>query len=214
MSLPGALSAAASDFYRQSWRLMVLNALLGALLVIVTLAALASRAALVLFVLVGPFAVALMHCSVTLAETGDLRFAEGLVGLRRYWRRGLALAGLAVASIALGVLAVPFYAGLGAWGWPLAALTLYVVLVSLLVQLALWPLAVVERERPFVDVLRQATRLVVGRPLGFVGLAAALLAVNAVGVAAALLPFLTLTIAFSFLAAAHFALPADSLREA
>ena len=214
MSLPGALSAAASDFYRQSWRLAVLNALLGGLLVIVVLAALASRPAIVLFVLVGPFAGALMHCSVTLAETGDLRFAEALVGLRRYWRRGLALAALAAASVVLGLVTVPFYAGLGIWGWPLAALTLYVVLVSLLVQLALWPLAVAERERPFGDVLRQATQLVFGRPVGFIGLAAALLAVNAVGVAAALLPFLTLTIAFSFLAAAHFALPADSLREA
>jgi hypothetical protein len=39
-----------------------------------------------------------------------------------------------------------------------------------------------------------------------VGLAVALLVVNAVGLAAALLPFLTLTIAFSFLALAHFAL--------
>jgi hypothetical protein len=206
MSLPGALTAAALDFYRQSWRLVALNALLGALLVAVALAVLAVRPALVLVVLVGPFACALMHCALTVTETGDLRFAEALVGLRRHWRRGLALAALAAATVLLGLVAVPFYASVGTWGWPLAALTLYLVVASLIVQLALWPLAVAERERSFAEVLREAVRVVAGRPLGFVGLAAALFLVNAIGLAAALLPFLTLTIAFSFLALAHFAL--------
>jgi hypothetical protein len=206
MSLPGALAAAASDFYRQSWRLVALNALLGALLVAVALAVLAVRPALVLVLLVGPFACALMHCALTVTETGDLRFSEALVGLRRHWRRGLALAALAAATVLLGLVAVPFYASVGTWGWPLAALTLYLVVASLIVQLALWPLAVAERERPFAEVLQEAVRVVAGRPLGFVGLAAALFLVNAIGLAAALLPFLTLTIAFSFLALAHFAL--------
>jgi hypothetical protein len=214
MSLPRALSAAASDFYRQSWRLVVLNALLGALLVAVALAGLAARPALVLFVFLGPFACALMHCSVTIAETGDLRFSEALVGLRRYWRRGLALASVTAATILIGLVAVRFYGSLGTWSWPLAALTLYLVLAFLVVQLALWPLAVAERERAFGQVVGDAARLVAGRPGGFLGLGMALLVVNAIGVAAALLPFLTLTIAFSFLAAAHFALPAHSLREA
>jgi hypothetical protein len=56
--------------------------------------------------------------------------------------------------------------------------------------------------------------LVVGRrPWGFAGLALALLLVNAIGVVAAILPFLTLTIAYSFLVAAHFALPKNPARE-
>jgi hypothetical protein len=206
MTLARALSAAASDFYRQSWRLALLNALLGALLVVVALAVLALRPALVLLVFVGPFACALMHCALTVTETGDLRFSEALVGLRTHWRRGLALAALATATLLLGLIAVPFYAGMGTWAWPLAALTLYLVLSSLIVQLALWPLAVAERDRTFADVLRHAVRAVAGRPVGFAGLALALLLVNALGLAAALLPFLTLTIAFSFLVVAHFAL--------
>ena len=37
--------------------------------------------------------------------------------------------------------------------------------------------------------------------------------VNLAGVAAALIPFLTLTIAYSFLAAAHFALPREPVPE-
>jgi hypothetical protein len=40
------------------------------------------------------------------------------------------------------------------------------------------------------------------------------LLVNVVGVAAAVLPFLTLTISYSFLVSAHFALPKNPAREA
>ena len=113
----------------------------------------------------------------------------------------------------LGAIAVPFYARAGVWAWPLAALTVYVLLMFLLFQLALWPLAIYEAARPFRDVLRDAALVVGRRPLGFAGLAFALLVVNALGVVAAILPFLTLTIAYSFLVAAHFALPKNPARE-
>jgi hypothetical protein len=80
-------------------------------------------------------------------------------------------------------------------------------------QLALWPLAVFEVGRPLRAVTRDAALAVVRRPLGFLGLALALLLVNVVGVAAAVLPFLTLTISYSFLVSAHFALPKNPARE-
>jgi hypothetical protein len=51
------------------------------------------------------------------------------------------------------------------------------------------------------------------RPRAAFGLAFALTLVNLAGLAAALMPFLTLTIAYSFLAAAHFALPPRPLLE-
>jgi len=79
--------------------------------------------------------------------------------------------------------------------------------------LALWPLAVFEEARPFRAVVRDAALVVGRRPLGFAGLALALLFVNVIGVAAAILPFLTLTIAYSFLVSAHFALPKNPARE-
>jgi hypothetical protein len=213
MSLSAALAAAASDFYRQSWRLALLNTLLGAMLVAVALATLAVRPAIVLVVLVGPFACALMHCSVTVAETGELSFGEAIVAPRRYWWRGLGLAGLASATLVLGLVAVRFYLSLGTWGWPVALLTIYLVVAFLVVQVALWPLAVVKSDESLWDVLLEATRAVLGRPLGFFGLALAILLVNLIGLAAAVLPFLTLTMAFSFLAVAHFALPVDHTRE-
>jgi hypothetical protein len=214
MSLRAAFLAAAADFYHQLWRLAALNTLFGAILVSVALAAVALRPAVLLIVLVGPFAAALMHCSVTVAQTDELHLGEALVGFRRCWRRGLALAALAAGAAVLGIVAVPFYAGLGIWAWPLAALTAYLVVAFLVFQLALWPFAVLEQERSLADVFRDAARTVLRRPLGFAGLALALLLVNAVGLAAAVLPFLTLTIAFSSLASAHFSLPTNPAREA
>jgi len=213
MSLSRALGVAAADLYHQSWRLVVLNVLLGTVLVGVVLASLAVQPAIVLVVLVGPAAAAVMHCAVTLAQTEELRLSEALVGLRRHWRRGLVLGTIVALAAVLGAIAVPFYSGAGVWAWPLAALSIYVLLVFALFQLALWPLAVFEPARPFGRVVRDALVAVGRRPVGFVGLALALLVVNVVGVAAAILPFLTLTIAYSFLVSAHFALPKNPARE-
>jgi hypothetical protein len=213
MSLGRALGTAATDLYHQSWRLIVLNALLAAVLVGVLLASVAIRPALLLLVFLGPVAAAVMHCTVTLAQTEELRLSEVVVGLRRHWRRGLVLGVLVAAAAILGAIAVPFYSRAGAWAWPLAALSVYVLLAFALFQLALWPLAVFEDARPLRAVVRDAVFVVGRRPWGFVGLALALLLVNAIGVAAAVLPFLTLTIAYSFLVSAHFALPKNPARE-
>jgi hypothetical protein len=213
LSLPRALGVAAADLYHQSWRLVVLNTLLAAVLVGVVLASLAIRPAILLVVLLGPAAAAVMHCTVTLAQTEELRLSEAVVGLRRHWRRGLALGALIAAAAILGAIAVPFYSSAGTWAWPLAALSIYVLLVFALFQLALWPLAVFEDARPFRAVVREAALVVGRRPWGFAGLALALLLVNIIGVAAAILPFLTLTIAYSFLVSAHFALPQNPARE-
>lgn len=213
MSLSRALGVAAADLYHQSWRLIVLNTSLGVVTVGVVLASLAIRPAVLLVILLGPAAAAVMHCTVTLAQTEELRLSEAIVGLRRHWRRGLALGVLLAVAAILGAIAVPFYSSAGTWAWPLAALSLYVLLIFALIQLALWPLAVFEDARPFRAVVRDAALVVGRRPWGFAGLALALLVVNAIGVAAAILPFLTLTIAYSFLVSAHFALPKNPARE-
>jgi hypothetical protein len=208
-----ALGVAAADLYHQSWRLVLLNVVFGAVVILIILATLASPLAVALVVLVGPAALTVMHCAVTLAQTEDLRLTEAVTGLRRHWRRGLVLGALVTAAAVFGAFAVPFYGSLGRWAWPLAALSIYILLVFFLVQLALWPLAVFEATRPLRDVAREAGLNVVRRPLGFAGLGLALLVVNALGVAAAILPFLSLTIAYSFLVAAHYALPKNPARE-
>jgi hypothetical protein len=213
MRLRTALGVAAADLYHQSWRLVVLNALFGAVVLSVVLASISMRAGLALLVLVGPAAVTVMHCAVTLAQTEDLRLAEAARGLRQHWRRGLLLGALVALAGLLGASAVPFYARAGTWAWPLAVLSVYLLVLFLVFQLALWPLAVYEATRPFRVVLRDAAFVVGRRPFGFAGLAVAVLLVNAIGLAAAILPFLTLTIAYSFLVAAHFALPKNPARD-
>jgi hypothetical protein len=214
LSLGRALGVAAADLYHQAWRLVILNTLLALGLVLVVLASIAVRPALLLAILAGPAIAALMHCAVTLAQTEDLRLGEALTGLRRLWRRGLVLGILLAFAVGIGALAVPFYARAGTWAWPLAAVCVYLLLMFGVFQLALWPLAVFEPGRPLGAVARDAAFVVARRPLGFVGLAVALLVVNVIGVAAAILPFLTLTIAYSFLVSAHFALPENPAREA
>ena len=77
MSLRRALAAAAADLYHQAWRLLMLNTLLGVTLVAVALSSLMFRPAIVLAVLLGPVAAAVMHCIVTLAQTADLKLEIG-----------------------------------------------------------------------------------------------------------------------------------------
>jgi hypothetical protein len=214
MSLRRAFGVAAVDLYHQAWRLIILNTLLGAAFLLVVFASIAVRGAVVFAILIGPAIAAVMHCAVTLAQTEDLRLAEALTGLRRHWRRGLVL-GLALAvAVGLGALAVPFYAHAGRWAWPLAAACVYLLLLFGVFQLALWPLVVFESGRPLRAIARDAAFTVTRRPLGFLGLGLTLVLLNVLGVAAAILPFLTLTIAYSFLVSAHFALPKNPAREA
>ena len=93
---------------------------------------------------VGPVLAAVMHCVVTLSQTEDLRLAELQNGLRRHWRQGIVLGAALAVAVAAGAVVVPFYARAGTWAWPLAGLSLYLLLMFGVFQLALWPLAVFE----------------------------------------------------------------------
>jgi len=214
MSIRSALRTAFVDFYRQSWRLCVLNAALSGVVVVLLVVGRYAPSALLLLALLGPLLAALMHCAVTLAQTEDLRLAEAITGLRLHWRRGLVLWLLAVVVVGAGVAAVLSYGRAGVWAWPLALLTLYLLAAFAVLQLALWPLAVFERERDLRGVISDAARQLVRRPVGFAALALVLALLNLLGAAAALAPLLTLTVAYSFLAAAHFTLPRNPIREA
>ena len=85
--------------------------------------------------------------------------------------------------------------------------TVYVLLLLGIYQIILWTLAIAEPSRPLRVVAVEAAALGAARPGSTLLLGLALLLVNLGGVAAALMPFLTLTIAYSFIAVAHFALP-------
>lgn len=214
MSVGRALRLSLVDFYHHSWRLLILNTLLSAVLIAVLIVALFAPLALVLVLLLGPLAAALMHCAVTLAQTDDLTLRDAATGLRLHWRRGLVLAALSGFVAILGFVSIAFYGRAGVVAWPLGAAVLYLLLGFYVLQLHLWPLAIFEHDRPLTGVLRAAFFGVFRRPAASVGFGLALLLVNTLGFAAAILPFLTLTIAYSFLAAAHFALPPGPMREA
>jgi hypothetical protein len=207
MTARDALWLALRDFYENSWRLVLVNTALGVVLVVTMLAAFAFPLAAFLVLAVGPVVAVLVHCAVTLVRTGNLFFADVWEGLRLHWRRGLWLGMLGAALLALGVLAVRFY--IGAALWPLAFLTLYVVALLVIYELVLWTLAIAEPQRGLLAVARDAGRFVAVRPGATLLLGLALFLVNAAGVAAAVMPFLTLTVAYTFLATAHFVLPRE-----
>jgi hypothetical protein len=203
MTVGAALKAALRQTYAQSWRLVVLNFALATVAFLVLYVASYTTTALLLFVAVGPFAAALMHCAVTVQQTDELRLVDGLAGLRLHWRRGLALGGLVTGVVILVAISISFYAHRA---WPVALIALYLALLFGVWQIHLWPVAVARRGDRFAEILRETGAALVRRPVASTALALALLLVNAVG-AIGILPLLTLTIAYSALAAAHFSLP-------
>jgi hypothetical protein len=211
LSVGSALRAAVVDFYHQSWRLLVFNLALSVVaLAVLYLALFVHPLYVFLAILVGPFAAALMHCAVRLAQNDELHFADAVTGLRLHWRRGLMLAATILVVVWLGVIAIRFY---GAEHWIFTVLVIDVLAVFVVVQLLAWPRAVHEHGKPLRTVFADALADFLSRPLRALGLFVVLLLVNLLGLAAGVRPLLTLTIAYSFLAAAHFALPRSPLRE-
>jgi len=204
-----ALRFATRDLFHNSWRLVPVNAALGAVLVGVGIASYAVHAALVLVVLAGPIAAALIHCAVLLVRTENIAFADAREGLRLHWRRGLQLGAAGLALVVLGAFAVRFYTRLG-FGWPLVFLTLYLLLGLGTYLAMLATVAIADPERPLRLAARDAATVGARRPGATLLLGLSLLLVNAAGVAAAVMPFLTLTVAYSFVAVAHFTLPKES----
>jgi len=204
-----ALRLAVRDVFHNSWRLVPVNAALGAVIVVVSVATIAVHAALVLAVLAGPFAVALVHCSVTLVRTGNLALADAWEGLKLHWRRGLQLGAAGTALVVLAAFTFRFYTR-STYGWPLAFVTVYLVVLLGIYAAVLATFAVAEPERPLRLAAREAAALGARRPGATLLLGLALLVVNLAGVAAAVMPFLTLTVAYSFVAVAHFVLPKET----
>jgi hypothetical protein len=201
MKVRDAMWLALRDFYANSWRLLVVNTVLWVALVASVLAALAFPLAAVLVVALGPIVAAVVHCAVTLVRTGNLELADAWSGFRLHWRRGLALAALGAAVAALGLFGIRFYTSTSLW--PLAFLTLYVLVLVSIFQLVLWTVAIAVPDRSLSGVAREAAAVVLERPGQSLVLGLGLLLVNVAGIAAAVMPFLTLTIAYTFLVTAR-----------
>jgi len=209
MTAGSSLRLAVGDLFHNSWRLVPVNAALGAVLVFTAYAALAVHALLLLAVLAGPVALALAHCSVTLVQTGNLELSDAWEGLRLHSRRGLGFGAAALVLVVLAALAVQFYTRSSA-GWPLAFVTLYLVVLLAVYGGLLATVAVAQPGRPLRVIAREAAAVGAQRPGATLLLGLALLLVNLAGIAAAVMPFLTVTVAFSFVAVAHFVLPPEA----
>jgi hypothetical protein len=209
-----ALRGALSDLYRNSWRFVLANGCLAAsVLVPVWLAIeLAAPAPLLLLVLAGPACAGLVHCAVSAVDdsvhgSGDVRAADMGHGVRRHWRRGLALGALLGLVVVAGVSAIRVYAGRGGV-WTVAAFGCgYLLAVAVLFQLVLWPAAIRLADRRLAEAFRAAAAQFAYRWSAVLRLGAVLFVVNLAG-AVAVLPLLTVTVAFSFLAAARLLAPA------
>ena len=110
----------------------------------------------------------------------------------------------------LGALAVTFYGSERHRVLPLAVLAVYVVAIAFLVLLVAWLFAIADAERGVDDALRRASSLILQSPARMLLFGAALFLVNLVG-AVTVIPILTLTIAYSFLATARLVLPPEEV---
>jgi len=205
MKPQAALRLALRDFYEHSWLLFAINAALGVALVVAVLATLATPLAVGAVALAGPLLAAVVHCAVTLQRTGNLAVADALEGLRLHWRHGVVLALAGASVLGLAVVALRFYGTSEVW--PLAFLTLYVLVLLLIYELVLWTFVIAAPARGLRRNASEAAGFVASRPVSTLALGLALVLVNIAGIAAAVMPFLTLTVAYTFLATAHFVLP-------
>jgi hypothetical protein len=213
MSAGLALRFAFRDMFQNSWKLVPVNAALGIALAAVALLTLSVPAFAVLAVLAGPLATALLHCAVVVVRDEHVALADARDGLRLHWRRGLQFGAAMVALGVAGGFALHFYTRFR-YGWPLAFLSLYLLLALALYVVVVATLAICVRERPLRLAARDAAAVAAARPGATLRLGLALLVVNAVGIAAGVMPFLTLTVAYTFVAVAHFVLPRQTPEEA
>lgn len=213
MTVRAALRSALGELYRNSWRLLVLNSAVTAVVCAVVLAANSLPPAVLIAPLVaGPMVAALVHCCVLLIREEEFVFADALRGLRLYWRRGLVLGGLFGVGLLLGLLAVSFYSTGSHRALPLAVFSAYVVAIYCMFLLIAWPLAVADEDARLTEALHTAALLLLRSPVRLLSLGAVLLLVNALG-ALTVLPILTFTLAYSFLAAGHVVLPLPTIQE-
>jgi hypothetical protein len=207
MSVGASMRAALWETYHYSLRLLALNTVLS-LVVVGTVLAVPTLplGLLAAAVVAGPVTAALVHCAVLLAAGEEITLADAVEGGRRHWRRGLALGALFGGGLMLGAVALTFYGSEPHRAWPLAALVVYLLACYCLLILVAWPLAIAQPERTIGDVVADAGRSLLRRPGRSLAFGSALLAVNIAG-AVTVMPLLTLTIAYTFLAAAHAVLP-------
>ena len=213
VSVSTSLRGALRDFYEHSWRLVALNGGLSLCVLAILAAASFWAPAVMLLLLLGPLAAALMHCAVRWCARGSSRSATPQPVSRCTGAAGSSsLHSPAWSSSPAWPVSAPTAAPRRSRGRSHScSRTCSRSSASTSSCSGRWR----SRSGRSRSVRCSATRCGRYRPPGRRARAGlALLLVNVLGALAALLPLLTLTVAYSFLAAARFALPPQPLPEA
>jgi hypothetical protein len=215
-SLRAALRAAATDFYFHSWRLLPANILWAA----VVLGILAAALLLPPLILLAPLAAlpiaGIFRMATRIVRGESVSFWDGLDAWRGEVRPALALGtGLVVALVVLGFNVVSGLVSDGLLGWALATLAFWGLVAAWLYAWVAWPILLdpARVTSPARQRLRLAALLVLAHPLR-VGALGLVLLVLCVASAVAMVPLLTVSVAFSALVSARYVLPAADRLEA
>lgn len=207
----GALRAAASDFYFNSWRLVPANIVWALVLGLSYLAYLAWP--IWLFVTIPLLAVptaGIYRLAALVVRSRSVSFSDALAMGRRRFASAFA-AGIVI-SLATGMFIGNIGLGLTSdspIGWSLATLAAWGLAIVIVGSIVFWPLfADPDRDdRSLLDRVRLAGLLIVAFPLRFaaLGLVTVLIVLLSAVAAAALV---TITISYCALVGAHYVLPA------
>lgn len=207
------LREAVSDFYYNSWRFLAANMALGALLVVLVLASVATPVALVGLPLLVPLAAGIMRMSTRLVRDGHTDFGDLTEVLSRPWH--VLVPGVLQLAVSSVLVADVFIAA----GWQslagtfLAVSATYGLFVLWAYALVAWPL-LLDPERDAEGIrrrLRLAFVVLLAHPvrIGSFALVMGLLLVIAT---VAIAPIITFAVGLAWLAIARYVLPiADRL---
>lgn len=203
-----SVRAATSDLYYNSWRFVAANALVGALLIAILLAAVATPLALVLLVVVAVPAAGMMRMATALVRDGHTDFGELWAVARRPWTvLALAAAQLAATAVLTGDIALGV-----AWGTPLgtflAVSAIYGLVLGWAMAVVAWPLLMdpTRDAEPRLRVLRTAAVVLLAHPLRVGGFALVMAIVVALSTLT-VMPVLTIALGWAWLVIAHHVLP-------
>jgi hypothetical protein len=214
--LRGALRAAAGDFYFHSWRLLPANVLWAAVVLAILAVALLVPPLIVLAPLSALPVAGIFRMTTRIGRGESVSFWDGLEAWRGEVRPALGLGtALLVATIVLGFNVVSGLLGDSLVGWALATLAFWGLLGTWLYAWVAWPILLdpARAAQPVRQRLRLAALLLLAHPIRIAALGVVLLALCVVSIVA-IVPLLTVSVAFGALLSTRYVLPAADRLEA
>jgi hypothetical protein len=208
--LRGALHAAATDFYFHSWRLLPANVLWAAVALAIMAAALLVPPLILLAPLAALPIAGIFRMATRIVRGESVSFWDGLEAWRGEVRPALVLGtGLIGATIVLGFNLLSGLLSDSMLGWAFATLAFWGLVGTWLYAWVAWPILLdpARAARPVRERLRLAALLVLAHPIRIGAFGLILFALCVVSTVA-IVPLLTVSVAFGALISARYVLPA------